>query len=215
MQLFDRLFKIKKHQQKTQNDNSIKSTDSNSTSSSSSTLGRRHGSLKRFSSLRHWRSTSKPVIHSKVPLDQEQQQRQQHDLLTQCIETALYVNPSNSSGIKRWSYGDAPTTSNISFQEQEPSPPPAQPRQRKLSLPPQPTHIGYLASIPEVDSQITLDLNNWNKKRERRLVRMNSSLCNVLNEKVFHWIDICNGPKAVVGIVYKELDIYIYLPRSE
>ncbi|KAL7334553.1 hypothetical protein PS15p_200159 [Mucor circinelloides] len=27
---------------------------------------------------------------------------------------------------------------------------------------------------------------------------MNSSLCNVLNEKVFHWIDICNGPKAVV-----------------
>ncbi|GAN03188.1 hypothetical protein MAM1_0035d02639 [Mucor ambiguus] len=161
MQLFDRLFKIKKHQQQTQNDTSIKSADSHSTSSStsSSTIGRRHGSIKQFTSLRHWRSTSKPMRHSTRVLDQQQQQQQQ-DLLTQCIETALSANPANThSGTKRWSYGDAPTTSNISFQEQEPSPPPAQPRQRKLSLPPQPTHIGYLASIPEVDSQITLDLN--------------------------------------------------------
>lgn len=162
MQLFDRLFKIKKHQQKTQNDTSIKSTDSNSTlsSTSSSTLGRRHGSIKRFSSLRHWRSSSKPMSHSNTVIDQQLQQQQQ-DLLTQCIETALYVNPptTHAAGPKRWSYGDAPATSNISFQEQEPSPPPAQPRQRKLSLPPQPTHIGYLASIPEVDSQITLELN--------------------------------------------------------
>ncbi|OAD06857.1 hypothetical protein MUCCIDRAFT_107449 [Mucor lusitanicus CBS 277.49] len=163
MQLFDRLFKIKKHQQKTQNDTSIKSADSHSTSSStsSSTIGHRHGSIKRFSSLRHWRSSSKPMSHCNPVLDQQQQQQQQ-DLLTQCIETALYANSTHThAGTKRWSYGDAPTTSNISFQEhQEPSPPPpAQPRQRKLSLPPQPTHIGYLASIPEVDSQITLDLN--------------------------------------------------------
>lgn len=168
MQLFDRLFKIKKHQQKTQNDSSIKSADSNSTSSStsSSTLGHRHGSVKRFSSLRHWRSTSKPASHGGNAVLDQQQQQQQQNLLTQCIETALYVNPTttttstlHSAGAKRWSYGDAPTTSNISFQEQEPSPPPAQPRQRKLSLPPQPTHMGYLASIPEVDSQITLELN--------------------------------------------------------
>ncbi|KAK4518082.1 Ribonucleotide-diphosphate reductase (RNR), small subunit [Mucor velutinosus] len=161
MQLFDRLFKIKKHQQRTQNDNSIKSADSNSTSSStsSSIIGYRHGSIRRFSSLRHWRSTSKPMSHSNIVLDQQQQQQQQ-DLLTQCIETALYVNPTSThSSIKRWSYGNAPLTNNISFQEQEPSPPPAQPRQRKLSLPPQPTHIGYLASIPEVESQLTLDFN--------------------------------------------------------
>ncbi|KAL9540561.1 hypothetical protein MBANPS3_009613 [Mucor bainieri] len=150
MQLFDRLFKIKKHQQKTQHDTSIKSTDSHSTSSStsSSTIGRRHGSIKRFSSLRHWRSTTlKPMSHSNQVLDQQQQQQQQQ-------QTHI-----PAGGAKRWSCGDAPTNSNISFQEQEPSPPPAQPRQRKLSLPPQPTHIGYLASIPEVDSQITLDLN--------------------------------------------------------
>ncbi|CAO3631323.1 unnamed protein product [Mucor fragilis] len=161
MQLFDRLFRIKKHRQTTQNDSSIKSADSHSTSSSasSSTIGRRHGSIKRFSSLRHWRSTSKPASQGSGVLDRQQQQQQQ-SLLTQCIETALYANPTHTdSGAKRWSYGDAPATSNISFQEQQPSPPPAQPRQRKLSLPPQPTHIGYLASIPEVDSQITLNLN--------------------------------------------------------
>lgn len=162
MQLFDRLFKIKKHQQKPQNDNKTASIDSDSTTSSS-TSGQQ-GSLKRFSSLRHWRSTPKAISQSNIHLDQaQQQQQQQHqqDLLTQCIETALYVNPNNNnpnSG-KRWSLGDAPTSNKISFHEQEPSPVPPQPRQRKLSLPPQLINMGYLASIPEVDSQITLALN--------------------------------------------------------
>ncbi|KAI8645431.1 hypothetical protein BD408DRAFT_429691 [Parasitella parasitica] len=147
MQLFDRLFKLKKYH----NDNSIKSTDSNSTKSSS-TLGR-HVSFRRFSSLRHWRSSPKSASHSNLPFDQVQQQQQQ-ELLTQCIETALYVNPCS----KRWSYGDAPARYSIPFYEQEPSPPPPpQPRLRKISLPPQLTNTGYLASIPEVDSQITLE----------------------------------------------------------
>ncbi|CEP14399.1 hypothetical protein [Parasitella parasitica] len=147
MQLFDRLFKLKKHQ----HDNSIKSTDSNSTKSSS-TLGR-HVSFRRFSSLRHWRSSPKSTSHSNLLLDQVHQQQQQQELLMQCIETALYVNPNS----KRWSYGDAPARNSISFYEQEPSPLPPQPRLRKISLPPQLTNTGYLASIPEVDSQITLD----------------------------------------------------------
>jgi hypothetical protein len=161
MQLFDRLFKIKKHQQKSQNDNKTASIDSNSTTSSS-TLNQ-HSPLKRLSSLRHWRSSSKAISHSNTHLNQvqQQQQQQQQDLLTQCIETALYVNPNNnnSNNGKRWSLGDAPTSNKISFHEQEPSLAPPQPRQRKLSLPPQLINMGYLASIPEVDSQITLALN--------------------------------------------------------
>lgn len=59
------------------------------------------------------------------------------ELLTQCIETAL----SN----KRWSVAD---TTSLGFTDMQPK----EPRPRKLSLPPQYSNIGYLASIPEVDS---------------------------------------------------------------
>ena len=70
------------------------------------------------------------------------------DLLTQCIETALFnpLPPANTGIMnKRWSTQESKT---IGFADM-----PAKPvRQRKLSLPPQYSNIGYLASIPEGDS---------------------------------------------------------------
>jgi hypothetical protein len=83
------------------------------------------------------------------PTDQKPQSQQ---LLTQCIETALFLDPVDNND-KRWSFEDV-RPSSLRF-EQEPIKPA---RTRKISLPPQLSNIGYLASIPEVDSQVTLDI---------------------------------------------------------
>ncbi|GAA5810443.1 hypothetical protein MFLAVUS_003864 [Mucor flavus] len=87
---------------------------------------------KRFSIKQLYRKkpSKKEDENSTVPENQH--------LLTQCIETAL--------GSKRWTVVD---TTSLCFSDMQPTNPP---RQRKLSLPPQYSNIGYLASIPEVDS---------------------------------------------------------------
>jgi hypothetical protein len=114
---------------------------SNSTASSVTVIS----TSKKFSSL-CWRKKKQPRFTDDKP--------QSEQLLTQCIETALFRDPlpPNDSN-KRWSF-DNVRPSSLRF-EQEPIKPA---RTRKISLPPQLSTIGYLASIPEVDSQVTLDL---------------------------------------------------------
>lgn len=73
-------------------------------------------------------------------------------LLTQCIETALFNPPPATSTTHSIMNNNSlllVEKKSINFVD---SPQQPQPRQRKLSLPPQYSNIGYLASIPEVDS---------------------------------------------------------------
>lgn len=127
------LIKMKKKTQRTkdQNRNSTSSWPGN----------------KKFSSIR-WRKKMQPRSTDEDP--------QSPQLLTQCIETALFIrNPLPPKEThKRWSFEDVVKPSNV-LRFEEPIKPA---RTRKISLPPQLSNIGYLASIPEVDSQLSLDL---------------------------------------------------------
>jgi hypothetical protein len=151
MQLIDRLLlRLRK-----QNDNdTIASTTSTVKNNLSSK--RKKFSLKQF----YWSNKRQQSVQNK---DEAIEIEKNQELLTQCIEAALLPNNNNSNTIlqprstttntnnyrrnKRWSMVD---TTSISFNDIQPQK--LQSRQRKLSLPPQYSNIGYLASIPEVDS---------------------------------------------------------------
>jgi hypothetical protein len=135
MQLFERLITHNKNKQQRQED------DDTITSSTSTVNNNNNKSKKKTFSFRklcrkiHKTNKKKEV----VCLSTEENQV----LLTQCIETALFIPPVN----KRWSLEEKRS---IGFVENTPET--TTTRQRKLSLPPQYSSIGYLASIPEVDS---------------------------------------------------------------
>jgi hypothetical protein len=139
MNVFNRiLINIRNRKQQTKDQDTM---TSNSSTSSATIIP----TTKRFSSL-CWRKKKQSRAIDDKPQSQQ--------LLTQCIETALFREPLPlNDENKRWSFEDV-RPSSLRF-EQDPIKPA---RTRKISLPPQLTSIGYLASIPEVDSQVTLEL---------------------------------------------------------
>lgn len=114
-------------------------------------------SIRQFLSLKRYYGSKKRKKDVTTTDAYAVEKQDQELLLTQCIEVALYLPPPTNN---------EPTTTRrrtISFNT-EPIKQPIATRQRKLSLPPQLNkNIGYLASIPEVDSQITLhNINDEN-----------------------------------------------------
>ena len=120
---------------------SKKSRDEKKRLSTSTTSSSSSSSMKK----KYW---IKKKQNRTASVDHEQHQKQQ-DLLTQCISNALFVDVNPSQ-----------VEPGIRFQEHAQEEEEKKPRTRKLSLPPQPAHMGYLASIPEAeDSQVTLYKN--------------------------------------------------------
>lgn len=128
MQLFDRLFNKKEKRM----DSDIEPSKDN---------------IKRFLSLKRYYRKKKNATQVFTIEKQDQEL-----LLTQCIETALYL-PMTPTSIPTSTSEPTVHKRTISFSAD----PIKQPRQRRLSLPPQLNNIGYLASIPEVDSQVALN----------------------------------------------------------
>jgi hypothetical protein len=151
MQLFERILT---HNNKKQQKPSRVDDSDTIASSTSTTIVKDNNKKKRTFSFRTicWRLNNKRNKKQDVCVSTEENQV----LLTQCIETALFIPPPISPIIpinnKRWSLEEKRSIGFIDTQPQ-PQPQEQQTRQRKLSLPAQQySNIGYLASIPEVDS---------------------------------------------------------------
>ncbi|CAO3654539.1 unnamed protein product [Mucor hiemalis] len=99
---------------------------------------------------RRLKSTKRQNLNKKDPV-MEATITENQALLTQCIETALFNSPPTITSTNSIMNNNYVEKKSINFVDSQPHQLP-QPRQRKLSLPPQYSHIGYLASIPEVDS---------------------------------------------------------------
>lgn len=169
MQFIDKLLntitnKKKKHQQA----KSEQDTGSNSVSSTStlSFKNKRFSSLRKLTTLRH-KERKTPTVMNTFNMEPAKDIHQEL-LLTQCIETALYlpkstrtddqVNLRNTSRNHINDYHRRTISFSGEYRLNT-----NDKRSRKLSLPPPQLNHGCLESIPEVDSQILLNFNNAQK----------------------------------------------------